>query len=165
MKRRNIRQTGLFPPLKRRATSEISRVARGQFHSPSPSLLFPPPSLSRPSSSTVGSSRLSRIFSPWPPPRRVTANRKRLINLAGQVNSINSILRRVRQYSLYLAATLCCRRTATRLPFFRMDWKMFKDASLTRERDLSREGTNYRILKGCCQHAAAVFVVRGWEEV
>lgn len=32
---------------------------------------------------------------------------------------------------------------------------MFKDASLTRERDLSREGTNYQILKGCCQHAAA----------
>lgn len=54
--------------------------------------------------------------------------------------------------------------TATRLPFFRMGWKMFKDASLTRERDLSREGTNYRILKGCCQHAAAaVFVVRGWD--
>lgn len=40
---------------------------------------------------------------------------------------------------------------------------MFKDASLTRERDLSREGTNYQILKGCCQHAAAVFVVRGRE--
>lgn len=41
---------------------------------------------------------------------------------------------------------------------------MFKDASLTRERDLSREGTNYQILKGCCQHAAAVFVVRAWGE-
>lgn len=40
MKRRNIEQTALFRPLKRRATSEISRVA-SQFHSPSPALFFP----------------------------------------------------------------------------------------------------------------------------
>lgn len=138
MKRRNIRQTGLFPPLKRRATSEISRVARGQFHFPSPSLLFPPPSLSHPSSSTVGSSRLSRIFSPWPPPRRVTANRKRLINLAGQVNSINSILRCTVVRSLS--------RSHVVLPAYRNTFTLLQDGLENVQGCFSNERT--RFIKG-----------------